>query len=314
VIVAASRTELADNRDPLTGRVAVVLTMGALHAGHASLLRHARAAADHLLATIFVNPLQFGPTEDLGRYPRSLDADLRMCRVEGVDLVFAPTPEELYPDGEAEVRVHPGPLGTVLEGASRPGHFAGVLTVVLKLFQLTRPHLAFFGEKDYQQLTLIRRMVRDLDLRVDVRGVPTVREPDGLALSSRNRYLAADQRAAALALSASLAAGATAAGSGAGAARVLAAARAVLCGTAGVEPDYLELTDPYLRPVTGPGLARLLVAARVGGTRLIDNAAVELFGTAAADPIGTAAAGPIGDAPGEPLVPTDQRSVNMTNT
>ena len=203
-----TRAELAEARAALKGTVGVVMTMGALHAGHETLLRAAREQADHVLVTIFVNPLQFGPNEDFDRYPRTLDADLEVCRRAGADLVFAPSVADMYPDGQPRVRLDPGPLGEELEGASRPGFFHGVLTVVLKLLQLTRPDLAFFGEKDYQQLTLVRRMARDLDVPVEVVGVPTVREPDGLALSSRNRYLREPERAAALSLSAALRAGA----------------------------------------------------------------------------------------------------------
>src|SRR5215468_2522779 len=181
----------------------------------------------------------------------------------------------MYPYGEPEVRVNPGPIGEILEGASRPGFFHGVLTVVLKLLQLTRPDLAFFGEKDYQQLTLVRAMVQDLDVPVEIVGVPTVREPDGLARSSRNRYLDPEQRRAALALSASLAAGVAAAGEpGTSPETVLAAARSALGD--GVDPDYLALTDPDLGPAPEHGPARLLIAARVGTTRLIDNTALEI--------------------------------------
>src|SRR4051794_39622561 len=185
--VVHKRADLGVARSALSGRVAVVMTMGALHEGHAALLRAARAEANHVVATIFVNPLQFGPNEDLDKYPRTLAADLEVCRDAGVDVVFAPAPDEVYPDGPPHVRVSGGPLAEILEGASRPGHFDGMLTVVLKLLHLTRPDVAFFGQKDYQQLTLIRGMVRDLDLSVEIVGVPTVREPDGLALSSRNR-------------------------------------------------------------------------------------------------------------------------------
>ncbi|MGH3657254.1 MAG: pantoate--beta-alanine ligase, partial [Micromonosporaceae bacterium] len=177
------------------------MTMGALHAGHTALLDAARLGADHVICTIFVNPLQFGPNEDLATYPRTFDADLAVCADRGVDVVFAPTPDVVYRGGEPAVRVAPGPLGEVLEGASRPGFFGGVLTVVLKLLHLTRPDVAYFGEKDYQQLTLVRQMVADLDVLTEIVGVPTVREPDGLALSSRNRYLSAEERVTALALS-----------------------------------------------------------------------------------------------------------------
>ncbi|SDY11730.1 pantothenate synthetase [Micromonospora pattaloongensis] len=274
--VARTRGELAAARSRMTGTVAVVMTMGALHEGHAALLRAARDRADHVIVTIFVNPLQFGPTEDFDRYPRTLDADLELCQREGAALVFAPSAQEMYPAGEPAVRVNPGPLGERLEGASRPGFFHGVLTVVLKLLQLTRPDLAFFGEKDYQQLALIRLMVRDLEVPVEIVGVPTVREPDGLALSSRNRYLSAPERQAALSLSAALRAGAAAAGRGAGAEAAIAAAREAFDGVEGVEVDYLVLTDPDLGPAPGSGPARLLVAARVGTTRLIDNAPADL--------------------------------------
>lgn len=290
--LAAAREELVGRRQSTAaaaaaaerpGRVAVVMTMGALHEGHHALLRAARVDADHLIATIFVNPLQFGPNEDLDRYPRTLDADLALCAAAGVDLVFAPDAAELYPTGTPLVRIDPGPVGEQLEGASRPGFFHGVLTVVLKLLHLVRPDRAYFGEKDYQQLTLVRRMARDLDLDVEIVGVPTVREPDGLALSSRNRYLSDSERAAALRLSAALRAGAGAADQGGP--TVLAAARRAfdedpIAGTAEVKLDYLVLTDPQLGPAPARGPARLLVAAWVGGTRLIDNALVQL---AAAD-------------------------------
>ncbi|MGN9910734.1 pantoate--beta-alanine ligase [Phytohabitans sp. LJ34] len=267
-----TRADLAAARAAMPGTVAVVMTMGALHEGHRALLRAARERSDHLIATIFVNPLQFGPNEDFDRYPRTLDADLTVCAEAGVDLVFAPDRAEMYPSGEPMVRVNPGPLGERLEGASRPGFFHGVLTVVLKLLQVTRPHLAFFGEKDYQQLTLVRRMVRDLDVPVDIVGVPTVREPDGLALSSRNRYLAPAERQAALSLSAALRAGAEAAARGGDAE---AAARAAFDSDT-AKLDYLVLTGPDLGPAPAAGAGRMLVAAWVGSTRLIDNVAVEI--------------------------------------
>jgi pantoate--beta-alanine ligase len=269
-MIARTRSGLAAAREPMKGTVAVVMTMGALHEGHASLLRAARKEADHLVMTLFVNPLQFGPNEDFDRYPRTFDRDLEIAHAEGVDLVFAPNREEMYPNGEPVVRVNPGPLGEVLEGASRPGFFHGVLTVVLKLLHLTRPDRAYFGEKDYQQLTLIRAMVRDLDLDVEIHGVPTVREPDGLALSSRNRYLSVAERQRALALSGALRAGAAAAEAGRD---PLVAARELL---APVDLDYIALTDPALGPAPARGPARLLVAARVGTTRLIDNMPVEI--------------------------------------
>lgn len=293
-VLVRTRAELAAAREAASGPVAVVMTLGALHEGHAANLRAARERAATVIATIFVNPLQFGPADDYDRYPRTLDADVDLCRDCGVDLVFAPERTEVYPYGDPVVRIDPGPLGQVLEGASRPGHFAGVLTVVHKLLQLTRADLVSFGEKDYQQLTLVRAMVRDLDLPVEVVPVPTVREPDGLARSSRNRYLAGDERAGARALPAGLGAGADAAAAGAPPAEVLAAAGEVLAGT-GVALDYLAITDPELRPLAGTagagaaggmaeevvpvppdGGARLLVAARLGATRLIDNMEIRL--------------------------------------
>ncbi len=275
LVVATDRTELSAALAARSGSVGVVLTMGALHDGHEALIRYARARCETVVVTVFVNPLQFAAGEDLGRYPRTLDADLAVCRRVGVDVVFAPTGEVVYPDGEPLVRIDPGPLGELLEGASRPGHFAGVLTVVCKLLNMVDgAEATFFGEKDYQQLVLVRRMLRDLDLGVEVVAVPTVREPDGLALSSRNRYLSGEQRAAATALSRALAAG-SAAGIGGGEA-VLAAARAVLDAEPGVDPDYLHLCAADLGPAPAGGPARLLVAARVGSTRLIDNVAVHL--------------------------------------
>ncbi|MGW2225113.1 pantoate--beta-alanine ligase [Streptomyces formicae] len=192
------------------GRRAVVMTMGALHDGHASLIRAARRVAGpegEVIVTVFVNPLQFGAGEDLDRYPRTLEADLKIAEQAGADAVFAPSVDEVYPGGEPQVRIGAGPMGTVLEGATRPGHFDGMLTVVAKLLHLTRPDAALFGQKDAQQLALIRRMVRDLNFDVEIVGVPTVREDDGLALSSRNRYLAPDERRTALALSQALFAG-----------------------------------------------------------------------------------------------------------
>lgn len=278
--------ELTVHRDPgelarvtralrATGRtVTLVPTMGALHRGHRELIRRAhRLSGSVTTVSIFVNSLQFGPGEDFGRYPRSFDSDIQMCRDEGVELVFAPGHEALYgPD--PQITVHPGALGEQLEGASRPGHFAGVLTVVAKLLGIVRPDLAIFGEKDYQQLVLIRRMVRELNLDTAIQGVPVIRAPDGLALSSRNVYLSDDQRQAALTLSAALAAGAHAAGAGMDA--VLSAAHSVLASTPLVRVDYLQLRGTELGPPPDTGEARLLVAATVGATRLIDNALVVL--------------------------------------
>ncbi|MCE6999553.1 pantoate--beta-alanine ligase [Saccharothrix sp. S26] len=256
--------------------IALVPTMGALHEGHRKLIREAQVLQNTVVVvSIFVNPTQFGPNEDFDRYPRSFDSDVDICREERVGLVFAPSVDDMYPPGST-VTVDPGPLGDELEGRTRPGHFTGVLTVVAKLFHIVQPTYAVFGEKDYQQLTLIHRMARDLNFPLDVVGVPTVREPDGLALSSRNRYLSDQERSAATALSAALVAGAHVSGRGADA--VLRAARDTLAAAPGVDLDYLELRAPDLGPAPENGDARLLVAARVGSTRLIDNAAV-LLGT-----------------------------------
>jgi pantoate--beta-alanine ligase len=256
-------------------RVALVPTMGALHEGHVELIRHARRSpgATIIAVSIFVNPLQFGAGEDLDRYPRPLEADLEKCRENGVELVFAPTAMTMYGENP-QITVHPGPLGDELEGAVRPGHFAGVLTVVAKLFGIVRPQLAYFGEKDYQQLVLVRQMSRELNLGVEVIGVPTVRERDGLALSSRNVYLSPDERARAVTLSAAL----TAARHGAvgGPEAALEAAEKILASEPEVAVDYLRLRAPDLGPAPERGLARILVAARVGDTRLIDNMPVNL--------------------------------------
>jgi pantoate--beta-alanine ligase len=268
-VVVHTRAELrAQQRD----RAGVVMTMGALHEGHRELMRVARRENAFVVATIFVNPLQFGPNEDFEKYPRTLEADVEACRAEGVDLVFAPSRDEIYPDGPPQVTMSPGPLGAILEGASRPGHFGGMLTVVEKLLLLTRAGRAYFGEKDFQQLTLIRRMVRDFELGVEIVGVPTVREGDGLALSSRNRYLSPEERRSALALSRALREGAA----HTDADDVLRTARKVLDDEPGVAVDYLALTGADLGepPADGPG--RLLVAARVGATRLIDNVPLQL--------------------------------------
>ena len=272
-VVAHTRTELALARAGVPGRLGVVMTMGALHEGHAALVREARRTCDTVLVTIFLNPLQFGPSEDLARYPRTFDADLALCTREGVDLVFAPGPDVVYPDGDPGVRVAAGHLGEVLEGRSRPGHFDGVLTVVAKLLHLTRPDAAYFGQKDAQQLLLIRRMVRDLDFGCEVVAVPTVREADGLAMSSRNTYLTPLDREMALSLVRSLRAGDAAASEGASAVRR--AARAVLVAEPLVLVDYLVLVHPESLedvPEWYSGPALLAVAARVGRTRLIDNA------------------------------------------
>jgi pantoate--beta-alanine ligase len=282
--VAHTREELGHLRRDLVAvpgdvRVAVVMTMGALHAGHRQLIREARRDADVVIVTLFLNPLQFAPGEDLAKYPRTFDSDLELCQRERVDIVFAPTPAVVYPDGEPLVRVSAGVVGDRLEGASRPGHFDGVLTVVAKLLNLTAPDVAYFGQKDAQQLWLITRMVKDLDLGVQVVAVPTVRHQDGLALSSRNGYLSDTDRPDALVLSAALRAaqgeqqfGATA---------VLNAARRVVAQHKGVDLDYLALVDPETfddisASSSREGAVLLLIAARVGPTRLIDNMLVTL--------------------------------------
>lgn len=255
-------------------RVVLVPTMGALHAGHIQLVRQAKSVLGAtVVVSIFVNPLQFGAGEDLDAYPRTLDADVELLRAEGVELVFAPSPAQMYPEGPGTT-IHPGEKGQILEGEYRPTHFAGVLTVVAKLFNIVRPHAAFFGEKDYQQLTLINEMVKDLNLDVEVVGVPTVREPDGLALSSRNRYLSAEERQLAVTLSAALTAGSHTGTEGPE--KVLEIAQAVLAEQQDIAVDYLALTDRQLGPAPEQGEGRLLVAARIGSTRLIDNVGVHL--------------------------------------
>jgi pantoate--beta-alanine ligase len=255
-------------------RVTLVPTMGALHEGHLSLVRAAKQVPGSVVVvSIFVNPLQFGAGEDLDAYPRTLDADLEALRAEGVDVVFTPSAAEMYPAGP-RTSVHPGPLGAELEGASRPTHFAGMLTVVLKLLQIVRPDRAYFGEKDYQQLVLIRQMADDLNLDTRITGVPIVREADGLAMSSRNRYLSAADREQASALSAALLAGMY--GAGEGVESALDAARAVLDEVPAIDVEYLEVRDVWLGPAPERGRARMLVAGRLGGTRLLDNIAIDI--------------------------------------
>jgi pantoate--beta-alanine ligase len=300
MIVAHTRTELAAAREKLAAPVVLAPTMGALHDGHRALLRRARELAGPggtVVVSIFVNPLQFGPNEDLDKYPRTLTADLAACEEEHVDLVFAPSTSEMYPQ-QQQITVDPGPAGEILEGEFRPGFFRGVLTVVLKLFGLVRPDIAVFGQKDAQQLVLVRAMVDDFALGTRIEAVPTVRAADGLALSSRNKYLSSEERAVAPVLHRALSAGAANASGGPGA--VLAAARAVLeqavleqavpdktaaSSRADASPrvDYLALADGRsYGPVRDDddfefrGSAVLAIAARVGTTRLIDNVVVQL--------------------------------------
>ena len=260
-------------------RVAFVPTMGALHVGH---LRHVERAHEldptaFVVVSIFVNPLQFAAGEDFERYPRTLDDDVAKLETVGADAVFAPTVAEMYPDGGALVTVNAGRVGSAFEGKARPGHFDGTLTVVAKLLQIVAPDVATFGRKDAQQLWLVKRMVRDLDFTTAIEEIEIVREADGLAMSSRNRYLSTDQRRAALALSQALAAAESEADAGIDA--VLAAGQSVLSDAKGVDVDYFAVVDPTtFSPVPDGfrGQVITLVAARVGSTRLIDNARFRL--------------------------------------
>jgi pantoate--beta-alanine ligase len=257
------------------GELALVPTMGFLHAGHQSLIRAAATRAPAVAVTIFVNPSQFGPAEDLSRYPRDIQGDLKKCEESGATFVFAPSPEEIYPPG-FQTYVEPGVLAAPLCGERRPGHFRGVCTVVAKLFALSRADAAFFGEKDYQQLAVIRRMNADLNLGVEVVGRPIVRESDGLALSSRNAYLSKEERGRATALWKALSAARDAfRGGERDAARLEELARGKLT-EAGARIDYAELRDPVelQRPRTADAASRLFLAAFLGKTRLIDNGAM----------------------------------------
>lgn len=264
-------------------RRAVVLTMGSLHSGHAHLVREARARVGpdgHVTVSVFVNPTQFAAGEDLDRYPRSLEADVDVCAREGADLVFAPSVETVYRDPHPVVTIDPGPLGTLLEGAVRPGHFRGVLTVVAKMLILTRADLTLFGEKDFQQLVLVRRMVRDLDLPVEVVGVTTVRAADGLALSSRNAYLSDTERRRALVVPRAIEVGVSEANAGGSARDVISAVQTFLDEHPEVLTDYAVITDPELGAPPERGAARLILAVRVGDVRLLDNTRLVLGGTA----------------------------------
>jgi pantoate--beta-alanine ligase len=245
-------------RAALAGRVAFVPTMGALHAGHIALVEAARAQADHVIASIFVNPLQFGANEDLSRYPRREAADAALLDAAGCAILWLPDVATMYPQGFA-THISVAGLADVLDGVARPGHFDGVATVVAKLLGQVQPDLAYFGEKDWQQLAIVKRMTADLDLAVDVIGVPTVRDADGLALSSRNAYLSTDERRRALALPQALRAAIAAMAGGMPLAQATRAARMSLV-AAGFTVDYVEAWD-----------GRLLAAGRIGSTRLIDN-------------------------------------------
>jgi len=263
---AWSRAERARGR-----RIGFVPTMGFLHEGHLQLVDRAKQRADRTVMSIFVNPLQFGPTEDAGQYPRDLERDRRLAGERGVDCLFVPETPAMY-SSEPLVRVSPGPMAETLEGAARPGHFAGVLTVVTKLFHIVEPDIAVFGRKDFQQAMLVRRLAADLDFGLEIDVAPTVRELDGLALSSRNTYLKGDDRRAALALSRALRAVEQAWRSGEADPKVLQRRGMQTLMAPGVSPEYLELVDERLRPVARADARTVVViAARVGTTRLIDN-------------------------------------------
>ena len=272
--LARTRKELAAARADLDGRIALVPTMGNLHAGHLALVDAAHAHADHVVASVFVNPLQFGPSEDFDRYPRTPDEDRAALAEAGVDLLFTPRVDEMYPDGaEAARRIEvPRALGGILDGAARPGHFDGVATVVRLLFDLVKPDIALFGEKDFQQLLVIRWLVHNFRLPIEIVGLPTVREPDGLALSSRNQYLSADERARAPAIFTALTAVAGAIREGHHDWAHLETRGLNALTGAGFTPDYFEIrnADDLSEPAPDAPLV-ILTAARLGGTRLIDN-------------------------------------------
>jgi pantoate--beta-alanine ligase len=277
--VVRSLGEMRQARAALQGIVGFVPTMGYLHEGHLSLVRRARAECHHVVVSIFVNPTQFGPGEDYQRYPRDEARDLAMLEAEGVDVAFLPSADEMYPPGFCTWVEVQGPLTERLEGASRPGHFRGVATVVLKLFNLVQPHRAYFGEKDAQQLRVIRRMVADLNLPVEIVPCPTVREPDGLAMSSRNVYLSPEERQQALALSRALELARRLVREEGlrDAAELRQRLESFLRCSPGVELDYVSVAHPEtlaeLERIEGPAL--VLLAARVGPARLIDNALIE---------------------------------------
>jgi pantoate--beta-alanine ligase len=276
--IAEMREVIAAER--VGGRtISLTPTLGALHAGHLEHLRRAAELVDTRVVSIFVNPLQFGPTEDLDRYPRTLDSDLDQLAELGVPFVFAPSALEMYPGGKPETHVSAGRIGELYEGRSRPGHFDGVLTVVAKLLLIVSPDIVTFGQKDAQQLFLVRQMIADLNLSVLLEVIEIVREPDGLALSSRNRFLEGRERHAARALSIALEAAASSADRGIDA--VVAAAQGTLMGEPLVDLDYLRVVNPKtFLPVDDDhrGPALVLVAARVGTTRLIDNERISLAG------------------------------------
>jgi len=278
VNVVETVAEMEAERGRLEGRVGLVPTMGALHEGHLSLVRAARAECDHVVVSVFVNPTQFGPKEDFAAYPRDLDRDLRLLEAEGVDVVFAPPPEEVYPPGFDEWVEVSGPLTERLEGEFRPGHLRGVTTVVARLFRIVRPQRAYFGEKDAQQLRVLRRMAEEQRLAVEVIGLPTVREPDGLAMSSRNAYLSPGERTAALVVPRALALGRRMVEEEGvrAAAAVRRAAEELIRGEPRARIDYVSVSDSEtleeLTEIDSASGGLLLLAVRIGGTRLIDNA------------------------------------------
>ena len=294
-ILTHTRAELADALTRLPGTKALVMTMGALHNGHLQLVREARELADHVIVTIFVNPTQFAPGEDFDAYPRTLDADMDALETVGADLVWAPSPQDVYPT-PATVTIDPGPIARVLEGKTRPTHFAGVALVCTKVVNLVRPDVALYGQKDAQQLAVLRTVFSQLDIPVRVHPVPIVRAEDGVALSSRNQYLSEDERVRARALSRALRRGADAAEAGAHFSDIVAQCRAVIDAEGGIDLDYIALVDagtfeilagtesvpvgegagPATLSADGTREGRLLIAAKVGTTRLIDNMEVPL--------------------------------------
>lgn len=294
-VLTHTRAELSDALSRLPGTKALVMTMGALHSGHLQLVREARELADHVIVTIFVNPTQFAPGEDFDAYPRTLDADMDALETVGADLVWAPAPQDVYPT-PATVTIDPGPIARVLEGKTRPTHFAGVALVCTKVVNLVRPDVALYGQKDAQQLAVLRTVFAQLDIPVRVHPVPIVRAEDGVALSSRNRYLSDDERIRARALSRALRRGAEAAEAGATPAQIVAECRSVIEAEGGIDLDYIALVDagtfeilagtesvPVGEGAAAPTIlsdgsreARILIAAKVGTTRLIDNMEVPL--------------------------------------
>ena len=294
-VLTHTRAELADALSRLPGTKALVMTMGALHSGHLQLVREARELADHVIVTIFVNPTQFAPGEDFDAYPRTLDADMDALETVGADLVWAPAPQDVYPT-PATVTIDPGPIARVLEGKTRPTHFAGVALVCTKVVNLVRPDVALYGQKDAQQLAVLRTVFAQLDIPVRVHPVPIVRAEDGVALSSRNQYLSDDERIRARALSRALRRGAEAAEAGAPPAQIVAECRSVIDAEGGIDLDYIALVDagtfeilagtesvPVGEGVAAPTIlsdgsreGRILIAAKVGTTRLIDNMEVPL--------------------------------------